>query len=184
MSVPPSILHVGDQVYGNVGNHGGAYAEYLRGDEQLFALNPTNLTMEEAAAVPLACETSYQALFKKASPPVRKGKKVFICGAGAANERDFGEELREEEYDLVYDCVGGQQQWIAAQRILKRGGSFITITGDDAKSSFTVGSVLRLVSSQVNRKFWSVFGSAHYQYILHFLLGKLRRSRRHPSELY
>ena len=216
-------LHVGDQVYGNVGIHGGAYAEYLRADEQLFALKPTNLTMEEAAAVPLACETSYQALFNKVSPPVGKGTKVFICGAGAAtgffaiqlakavgasvattcsqrnfplmeklgyrivknkseltgdanelhvidyNERDFGEELKGDDYDLVYDCVGGQQQWIAAQKILKRGGSFITIAGDDAESEVTVKGVLGLGAGFVNRKFWSVFGSAHHQYIFHFL---------------
>ena len=216
-------LHVGDHVYGNTGIHGGSYAEYVRADENLFTLKPNNLTMEEAAAVPLACETSYQALFNKVSPPVGKGTKVFICGASAAtgffaiqlakavgasvtatcsqrnfplmeklgyrivkskseltgdakelylidyNERDFGDELKGEEYDLVYDCVGGVQQWISAQQILKRGGSFITITGDDTKSVVTLKSVISLGLGFVNRKFWSTFGSAHHQYNFHFL---------------
>jgi NADPH:quinone reductase-like Zn-dependent oxidoreductase len=58
-------FQVGDKVYGNLGIPGGSYAEFVRGNETLFALKPKNLSMEEAAAVPLACETSYQALFKK-----------------------------------------------------------------------------------------------------------------------
>jgi NADPH:quinone reductase-like Zn-dependent oxidoreductase len=74
----------GDKVYGNVAFNGGGYAEYVRENESMFALKPKNLTMEEAASVPIACETSYQALFTKASPPVRSGTKVFICGGSTA----------------------------------------------------------------------------------------------------
>ena len=77
-------FQIGDQVYGNAGINGGSYAEYIRASESFFALKPKNLTMEEAAAVPLACETSYQALFTKISPPVRTGTKVFICGGATA----------------------------------------------------------------------------------------------------
>jgi NADPH:quinone reductase-like Zn-dependent oxidoreductase len=77
-------LQVGDKVYGNLGINGGSYAEYVRGDESFFALKPSNLSMEEAAAVPLACETSYQALFSKISPPVGAGSKLLICGGSTA----------------------------------------------------------------------------------------------------
>jgi NADPH-dependent curcumin reductase CurA len=77
-------FRIGDKVYGNVGMNGGSYAEYVRGNESMFALKPKNLTMEEAAAIPLACETSYQALFTKAIPPVAAGTKVLICGGGTA----------------------------------------------------------------------------------------------------
>ena len=77
-------FQVGDKVYGNVGMNGGSYAEYVRGNESMFALKPKNLTMEEAAAVPLACETSYQALFNKASPPIGAGTKILICGGSTA----------------------------------------------------------------------------------------------------
>ncbi len=76
-------LKVGDKVYGNVGGD-GAYAEYVRADESQFALKPNNFSMIEAAAVPLACETSYQALFSKASPPIGPESKVFVCGGAAA----------------------------------------------------------------------------------------------------
>lgn len=77
-------FQVGDKVYGNLGMNDGSYAEYVRGDETCFALKPNNLTMEEAAAVPLACETSYQALFSKASPPITAGSKILIAGGSTA----------------------------------------------------------------------------------------------------
>ncbi|CAF4382000.1 unnamed protein product, partial [Adineta steineri] len=77
-------LQIGDKVYGDLGIHGGSYAEYVRGPESLFTLKPNNLTMEEAAAIPLACDTSYQALFKKISPPIGQGRKILICGGSTA----------------------------------------------------------------------------------------------------
>jgi NADPH:quinone reductase-like Zn-dependent oxidoreductase len=77
-------LQVGDKVYGNLGGDGGTYAEYVRGNESHFALKPNNLSMVEAAAVPLACEVSYQALFKKTSPPIGSESKVFVCGGSSA----------------------------------------------------------------------------------------------------
>ncbi|CAF1409933.1 unnamed protein product [Rotaria sp. Silwood1] len=183
-------LRVGDKVYGDLGIHGGSYAEYVRGDESLFTLKPNNLTMEEAAAVPLACDTSYQALFKKASPPIGTGSKILICGGSTAtglyaiqlakavganvtatcSQRNFSlMEKLDQNYDLVYDCVGGEQQWISAQKILKRGGQFITIVGDDTSSIISLKTLVIAGSSLVNRKFWSVFGSAHHGYIRHLL---------------
>lgn len=86
VSVGSSVkrLKIGDKVYGNQNGDGGTYAEYVRGYESKFALKPNNLTMVEAAAVPLACETTYQVLFNKTSPPVGSGTKVFICGGATA----------------------------------------------------------------------------------------------------
>jgi NADPH:quinone reductase-like Zn-dependent oxidoreductase len=77
-------LKVGDKVYGNMNGDGGTYAEYVRANESQFTLKPNNLTMIEAAAVPLACETSYQVLFNKASPPIGPGSNVFVCGGATA----------------------------------------------------------------------------------------------------
>lgn len=77
-------FRVGDHVHGSLGIKGGSFAEYARANESMLALKPSNLTMEEAAAIPLACETSYGVLFRKISPTVRKGTKLFICGGSAA----------------------------------------------------------------------------------------------------
>ncbi len=83
--------------------------------------------------------------------------------------KDFGEELKGENYDVVYDCVGGEQQWQSAQQILKKGGQFITIVGDDTKSVVSLKSIASIGSSLINRKFWSVFSSDRHGYIIHFL---------------
>lgn len=57
----------------------GAYAEYLAVDEAAAALMPVNLLFEEAAAVPLAALTAWQALFTKAG--LAAGQTVLVHGA-------------------------------------------------------------------------------------------------------
>jgi NADPH:quinone reductase-like Zn-dependent oxidoreductase len=74
-----------------------------------------------------------------------------------------------ENYDVVYDCVGGQQQWISAQQVLKSHGQFITIVGDDTKSVLSVKSMASMGFGLLNRKLWSIVGSLHHNYIFHFL---------------
>ncbi|CAF1006753.1 unnamed protein product [Adineta ricciae] len=216
-------FQIGDEVYGNLHMDDGSYAEYVRGNEGNFALKPKNLSMIEAAAVPLACETSYQALFVKTSPPVGAQTKVFICGGATAtglyaiqmakavgahvattcsqrnfnvmekvgykivqdvnevnddpqqllvidyNSKNFGDILKDQNYDLVYDCVGGEQQWIAAKQILRQGGQFVTIAGDDPEASVSLKSAVTIGPRLLSRKLGSVFGSSHHGYIFHLL---------------
>lgn len=83
------------------------------------------------------------------------------------NSTDFGEELRGEDFDVVYDCVGGEQQWISSQKLLKQNGQFITIAGDDTESVLTLGWMWTTLSKITSRKFWSVFSSAHHAYTMH-----------------
>jgi NADPH:quinone reductase-like Zn-dependent oxidoreductase len=73
---------IGDFVYGTLGVKGGAFAEYVRDDEAIFALKPVNLNYAEAAAIPTACVTSYQALFERLK--CTKGTKILICGGSSA----------------------------------------------------------------------------------------------------
>lgn len=70
-------LTVGDAVYGNLG-YGNAFAEYVRGDESSFAIKPQKLSFNEAAAIPLAAETAYEALFEQSE--ITRDSKVLICG--------------------------------------------------------------------------------------------------------
>ncbi len=73
---------VGDEVYSRVSDYRiGTFAEYISVDEKDIALKPKNISMEEAAAIPLVGLTSWQAFVEIAK--VKKGQKVFIqAGSG------------------------------------------------------------------------------------------------------
>lgn len=59
----------------------GTYADYTIVDDHLLAVKPENVSFEDAAAVPLAGLTAYQALFTHGQ--LKAGEKVLIhAGAG------------------------------------------------------------------------------------------------------
>ncbi len=70
-----------DEVYGcaaGVIGHGGALAERLSADARLLAPKPDNLSMVEAAALPLVAITAYEALIDRMN--VQPGHTVLIHG--------------------------------------------------------------------------------------------------------
>jgi len=77
-----SKFKVGDEVYTRVGDYRiGTFAEYISVRENDLALKPKNLTMVEAASIPLVGLTVWQALVERAN--LKKGQKVFIqAGSG------------------------------------------------------------------------------------------------------
>lgn len=77
-----SKFKVGDEVYARPADHRiGAFAEYLSIAESDVALKPKNLTMEEAASIPLVGLTAWQAFVEVAQ--LKKRQKVFIqAGSG------------------------------------------------------------------------------------------------------
>ena len=69
----------GDEVYGRPDiTRNGSFAEYVAVSESLIARKPDNLAFEEAASIPLAGETAWQALVDTAK--VHAGQKVLIHG--------------------------------------------------------------------------------------------------------
>jgi NADPH:quinone reductase-like Zn-dependent oxidoreductase len=67
----------GDAVFGD---RDGAFAEYVSvADDGALAVKPTNMSMEQAAAVPIAGVTALQALRDKGK--IRAGQKILINGA-------------------------------------------------------------------------------------------------------
>ncbi|MCF6407088.1 zinc-dependent alcohol dehydrogenase family protein [Chitinophaga filiformis] len=71
----------GDKVYGMTGGVAGlqgSLAEYVAVDAELIARKPVNLTMREAAAIPLGFITAWEGLVDKAK--VFAGQKVLIHG--------------------------------------------------------------------------------------------------------
>jgi NADPH:quinone reductase-like Zn-dependent oxidoreductase len=72
----------GDEIYARPRDHRiGTFAEFIAIDEADVALKPKNLTMAEAASIPLVGLTAWQALAEVGK--VKRGQKVFIqAGSG------------------------------------------------------------------------------------------------------
>ena len=74
---------VGDEIYSRVADFNiGTFAEYIAIKEDDLALKPDNISMEEAASVPLVALTAWQSLVEKAN--LKKGQKIFVqaCSGG------------------------------------------------------------------------------------------------------
>lgn len=73
---------LGDEVYARVDDFRiGTFAELVPVKESSLALKPRNLTMQEAASIPLVGLTAWQALVEQAR--LQRGQKVFIqAGSG------------------------------------------------------------------------------------------------------
>ena len=75
----PETMGADFKILGNPDN--GTFAEYVCIDQQYVYPKPTNLTAEEAAALPLAGLTTFRAVFSRAK--VKAGEKVLVTGIGA-----------------------------------------------------------------------------------------------------
>lgn len=77
-----SRFKIGDEIYGRAADfHIGSFAEYIAVNENDLALKPKNISMEQAASIPLVGLTVWQAFAEKAK--LGKGQKVFIqAGSG------------------------------------------------------------------------------------------------------
>ncbi len=106
-SVGPGVttFRKGDEVYGmtgGVGGHQGSLAEFTAVDARLLAPKPSNLSMREAAALPLIFITAWEGLVDRAG--VKAGQKVLVQGgAGGVGHvaiqiaKAFGAEVSATE---------------------------------------------------------------------------------------
>jgi len=104
-----SEFSVGDEVYGCVGGLAdlqGTLAEYVAVDSKLLARKPKNLTMKEAAALPLVGITAYEGLTRA---NVQNGQKVLVHG-GTGGVGHLAVQLAKHWGADVYSTVSGEKQ--------------------------------------------------------------------------
>jgi NADPH:quinone reductase-like Zn-dependent oxidoreductase len=75
-----SQFRPGDEVFGEMGDYHGGFAEYVCTRGRSWALKPAKMTFEEAAAIPQAAVIALQGIRDKGQ--VQPGQKVLINGAG------------------------------------------------------------------------------------------------------
>merc|ERR1712125_238881 len=93
------------------------------------------------------------------------GELCKSCGADQVINYKKGEQLGEvlagQNYDVVFDCVGGGDSWVQSKRVLKPGGKFVTIVGDSTANLSVLGLCwIGLVIMW--RKFGTFFGAPKY----------------------
>ena len=158
----------GDEVFGE--SNGGACAEYVCVSEDGLSLKPTNLTFEEAAAVPVAGFTALQGLRDKGQ--IQAGQKVLINGASGGVgtfavqiAKSFGAEVTGVCSTRNLDMV----QSIGADHVIDYGEEDFTQTGDryglildavgnhslsDCKRALHANGIYVAVAGSVGRVLW------------------------------
>lgn len=99
----------GDEVYGCAGGLGdlpGTLAEHIAADARLIAHKPKNLSMREAAAIPLVGITAYEGLTRAG---VAEGQKVLVHG-GSGGVGHVAVQLAKHLGARVYATGGGDAQ--------------------------------------------------------------------------
>jgi len=100
---------VGDEVYGCAGGLGelqGTLADYIVADTKLLAKKAKNISMKEAAALPLVGITAFEGLMRAG---ITKGQKILVHG-GSGGVGHIAVQLANHFGADVYSTGGGETQ--------------------------------------------------------------------------
>jgi NADPH:quinone reductase-like Zn-dependent oxidoreductase len=100
-------FRVGDEVYGEAGQ---AYAQFAAVPQASLSRKPTNLTMPQAATVPLAGLTAWQAL---ARAQVQPGMRVLVNGASGGVGHFAVQIARAQGGEVTAVCSGGNAAMVS-----------------------------------------------------------------------
>jgi NADPH:quinone reductase len=138
----------GDKVYGLAGGIAGlqgSLAEFAAVDADLLALQPENISMREAAALPLSFITSWEGLVDRAH--VHAGQKVLIH-AGAGGVGHIAVQIAHAAGAEVYATVSAEKMAIV-ERFGATPINYQTTTIDEYLSEHTNGQGFDIVYDTV-----------------------------------
>lgn len=139
---------VGDQVYGCAGGLAdlpGTLSEYIVADSRLIAKKPSNLSMREAAALPLVGITAYEGLMRAG---IQAGQKVLVHG-GSGGVGHVALQLANHFGAEVYSTGGGEQQLQLIEQLGATGINYKTESVEQYVAKHTDGAGFDLVFDSV-----------------------------------
>lgn len=139
---------VGDEVYGCAGGLAelpGTLSDFIVADSRLLAVKPKNLSMREAAALPLVAITAYEGLTRAGLAP---GQKVLVHG-GSGGVGHVALQLAKARGAMVYSTGGGDKQLALIQSLGATPIHYKTETVSDYVTKHTGGRGFDLVFDSV-----------------------------------
>lgn len=115
-----SDFNVGDEVYGCAGglaDLAGTLAEYMVADSKLIALKPKNLTMREAAAIPLVGITAYEGLIRAGMNTGNDQDKKILVHGGSGGVGHIALQLARYFGAQVFSTGGGESQQALIEKL-------------------------------------------------------------------
>ena len=116
---------ISDEVYGCAGGLGdlpGTLADYIVAAANLIAHKPHNLSMREAAALPLGAITAYEGLTRAG---IQQGQKVLVHG-GSGGVGHVALQLAKHFGADVYSTGGGDKQLALIEQLGATGINYKT----------------------------------------------------------
>jgi NADPH:quinone reductase len=139
---------VDDEVYGCAGGLAdlpGTLAEYIVADSNLMAHKPNNLSMREAAALPLVAITAYEGLTRAG---IREGQKVLVHG-GSGGVGHIALQLARHFGAEVYSTGGGDKQMALIRQLGATAINYRTETVEQYVAQHTGGAGFDVVFDSV-----------------------------------
>ncbi|MGD1863811.1 MAG: zinc-dependent alcohol dehydrogenase family protein [Phormidesmis sp.] len=139
---------ISDEVYGCAGGLGdlpGTLADYIVADANLIAHKPQNLSMREAAALPLVAITAYEGLPRAG---IQQGQKVLVHG-GSGGVGHVALQLAKHFGADVYSTGGGDKQLALIEQLGATGINYKTESVEQYVSKHTDGTGFDVVFDSV-----------------------------------
>lgn len=139
---------VGDEVYGCAGGLGdlpGTLTEYIVADSKLIAPKAKNLSMREAAALPLVAITAYEGLTRAG---IKKGQKVLVHG-GSGGVGHVVIQLAKYFGADVYATDGSESKLALVDKLGATSIDYMSEKVEDYVAKYTDGAGFDLVFDTV-----------------------------------